>query len=96
MKKFQVTIRFETDEEFMNLVPRHREYVDGLIESGIIDHYVVTLETQQAWITFSADSKSEVEEHLAKSPIYKYWSYEISELFVVDGQLYRLPALQLN
>ena len=96
MKKFQVTIHFEMDDEFMSLVPQHREYVNGLIENGIIDHYVVTMESQKAWITFSADTKEEVEEYLTKSPIYKYWTFVIEELFVVDGQHYRLPAVQLN
>ncbi|PWT96396.1 MAG: hypothetical protein C5B52_15855, partial [Bacteroidetes bacterium] len=68
------------DDEFMGLVPQHREYVNGLIENGVIDHYVVTMESQKAWITFSADTKKEVEGYLAKSPIYKYWTYEIEEL----------------
>ena len=31
-----------------------------------------------------------------KSPLYKYWTYNIEELFVYDSQQYRLPKLQLN
>ena len=37
-----------------------------------------------------------VKEYLKKSPLYKYWTFEIDELFVYDGQTYRLPALQMN
>jgi muconolactone delta-isomerase len=96
MKKFQVTIHFEMNEELMSLVPQHREYINELIENGTIDHYVVTMESQKAWITFSAEDKQQVEELLSKSPIFKFWTYEIEELFVVDGQHYRLPAVQLN
>lgn len=96
MKKFQVTISFEMDEEFMALIPNHREYVNNLIESGVIDHYVVTMESQKVWITFSAANKEEVEKYLSESPLYKFWTYTIEELFVVDGQHYRLPAVQLN
>jgi hypothetical protein len=96
MKKFQVTIRFYTDAEFPSLLPSHRVYVNSLIEKGIIDHYVVTLESQRAWITFTADSKAQVDQYLSKSPIYRYWDYEIEELLVIDGQHYRLPAVQMN
>ena len=96
MKKYQVSIHFEMDEDFMKAVPEHREIINQLIEDGIIDHYVVTMESQKSWITFSASSKTEVEDHLKKSPLFPWWTYEIEELFVVDGHQYRLPALQFN
>jgi hypothetical protein len=96
MRKFQVTIQFHMDDEFMSLVPSHRVYINHLIEKGVIDQYLVTMETQRSWITFSAVDKEEVDEYLAKSPLFKYWTYEIDELFVIDGQHYRLPAVQLN
>ena len=96
MKKFQATIQFEMDDEFMSIVPVHRQYINTLIEKGVIDQYVVSMESQQVWITFTADSKSQVEEYLSKSPIHRYWTYDIDELFVFDGQHYRLPSLQFN
>ena len=97
MKKFQVTIQFEMDDEFMSLVPSHRVYINSLIEKGTIDQYLVSMETQRVWITFTARDKADVEQRLKKSPISKYWtSIEVDELFVVDGQHYRLPALQMN
>ena len=96
MRKFQVTILFDMNDEFAALVPSHRTYVNRLIEQGVIDHYVVTMETQRVWITFSAEDKAAVEKYLSKSPLYKFWTYEIDELFVVDGLHYRLPVVQLN
>lgn len=84
------------DDNFMPLIPKHREYVNTLIESGIIDHYVVTMESQHVWITISAKNKREVKKILNGSPIHNYWTVTIEELVVVDGQLYRLPAVQLN
>jgi hypothetical protein len=97
MKKFQVTIQFEMDDEFMSLIPSHRVYINSLIEKGTIDQYIVSMETQRVWITFTAVDKKDVDQRLRKSPIYKYWNnIEIDELFVVDGQHYRLPALQMN
>jgi len=96
MRKFQVTIKFEMDDDFMALVPSHRTYVNHLINKGIIDYYVVSMETQRTWITFTADDKKEVEGYLLKSPLLRYWDYEIDELFVVDGNQYRLPGVELN
>jgi len=96
MRKFQVTIKFEMDDDFMALVPSHRTYVNHLINKGIIDYYVVSMETQRTWITFTAEDKKEVEGYLLKSPLLKYWDYEIDELFVVDGNQYRLPGVELN
>jgi hypothetical protein len=94
--KFQVTIHFEMDEDFMTLVPPHRTYVNYLINKGVIDSYSVSLESQRSWIVLGAASKEEVYRLLEKSPLYRYWTIEIDELFVVDGQGYRLPALQPN
>jgi hypothetical protein len=96
MKKFQAIIKFTMDEQFMSFVPPHRTYINYLMNKGIIDSYAVAMESQTCWITMNAESKAEADKCLAKSPLYKYWTYEIEELFVYDSQHLRLPALQLN
>ncbi|MBC7886369.1 MAG: hypothetical protein H7Z13_00660 [Ferruginibacter sp.] len=94
--KYQVTIHFEMDDEFMSLVPAHRAYINDLVDTGTIDYYSVSMETQRCWMIINATNKKEVEDFLAKTPLRKYWTIEIDELFVYDSQTYRLPALQLN
>lgn len=96
LNKYQVTVHFEMDDDFMSFVPPHRVYINSLIEKNVIDYYTVSMESQRSWMVFNAASKEEVEHHLSKSPLYKYWTVEIDELFVYDGQSYRLPAVQLN
>ena len=96
MNKFQVTILFYMDNEFMHLVPLHRLYINGLIEQGTIDNYAVSMETQRTWMIINAADKKEVEALLLKSPLYDYWTVEIDSLYVYDSQAYRLPALQYN
>ena len=96
INKYQVTVHFEMDDEFMGFVPAHRLYVNSLIEKNIIDYYTVSMESQRSWIVINALNKKEVEHYLSKSPLFKYWTFEIDELFVYDGQSYRFPALQLN
>jgi len=76
-----VSIQFEMNDEFAALVPPHRTYI---------------METQRVWITFSAEDKESVVKYLSKSPLFKFWTYEIDELFMVDGLHYRLPVVQLN
>ena len=96
MKKYQASISFDMDEEFMTLVPPHRTYINYLFNKGVIETYSVSMESQQSWITINADTKTEVEDILQKSPLFKYWSFEVVELFVYDSQSNRLPAVQLN
>jgi len=96
MKKYQAIISFDMDEEFMTLVPSHRTYINHLLTKGVIETYTVSMETQQSWIVVNANTKLDVEEVLKASPLYKYWSMEIVELFVFDSQSNRLPAVQLN
>jgi hypothetical protein len=96
MKKFHVTIDFEWQESYQDLVEAHRKIINELIEHGVIDHYVVTFETNKIWITINAEDKASVDEYLSQSPLFNYWIYEIDELFISDGVHYRLPAVQLN
>ena len=96
MKKYQAIITFDMDEEFMTLVPPHRTYINYLLNKGIIDSYAVSMEVQNSWITINANDKKQVIDYLDKSPLSKYWDYEIVELFVYDSQSTRLPAVQLN
>ncbi len=96
INKYQVTLSFELDDEFMGFVPAHRLYINSLIEKNIIDVYTVSMESQRAWVIINARNKKQVEKYLAKSPLFRYWTIEIDELFLYDGQSYRLPAVQLN
>jgi muconolactone delta-isomerase len=96
LNKFLVTINFFMDEEFMTLVPSHRTYINFLINKGVIDSYAVSMESYRSWIMMTAETKDEIRDYLKKSPLFKYWTFEIDELFMYDGQTYRLPALQMN
>lgn len=95
-KTFLVTIKFKLSDDFMSHVPRHRTYINMLINTNVIESYAVSMETHRSWIIINAQTKNEVEQILMKSTLYKFWTYEIDELFVFDSQNFRLPKLQLN
>lgn len=96
MKKYQTTIYFRMDDEFMSFVPVHRMYINSLINKNIIEYYSVSMESNRCWMVINAESKEDVEALLKKTPLYKYWQIEIDELFVYDAQTNRLPEFQLN
>ena len=96
MAKYLATIQFDMSEEFMALVPSHRTYINLLINKAVVDHYAVSIESRRSWITLNAEDKKEVEQILRKSPLFPFWTYEIDELFVLDGQHYRLPEVNPN
>lgn len=96
MSMFQVTIKFELNDEFMKLIPEHRAYVNSLIEKNNIEYYTVSMESQKVWILMLAESKLEVRDLLSKSPLFDFWEIEIDELMVYDGKNLRLPDVVLN
>lgn len=96
MKKFQAIIHFEMDDEFMSFVPPHRTYINYLINKNIVDSYAVSMESQTVWVTINAESKQQVDEYISRSPLNKYWTFTVEELFVYDGRLFRLPTVELN
>ncbi|MBK8312453.1 MAG: hypothetical protein IPL04_17655 [Chitinophagaceae bacterium] len=49
------------NDDFMDLVPPHRTYINFLINKGTIEHYAVSMETQRSWITLIAENKAAVE-----------------------------------
>lgn len=83
-------------DDFLDLIPSHRTYINHLINKDVIEQYAVSMESQKVWITLNAENKAAIETILQKSPIYKFWTLEIDELFVIDGHHYRLPAVQPN
>jgi hypothetical protein len=95
-RKYQVTIHFEMDDLFMQKVPTHRLYINSLIERGIVEYYAVSLETKRCWMIVNAFSTQEVTLLLEQSPLYRYWTIDIAELYVYDAWSDRLPALQMN
>ena len=96
MKTFQVSIKFSLPDNFMDYVPEHRTYINTLINTNVIESYAVSMETHRSWIIINAESKEEVRKIIMKSSLYKFWTFEIDELFVYDGQTFRLPKLELN
>ena len=96
MYKYQVSVFFSVDEEFMNLVPQHRIVINDLILKGVIDCYAISAEVGRGWITMNGKDKTDIRTQLERSPLYKYFELEIDQLMVYDSQMYRFPKMVLN
>lgn len=84
------------DEEFFALIPQHRKLVNDLIERGLVNSYTVNEDRTKIWMLFNASEESEVKAHLKKLPIFPVVKTEIFKLFIADGEIFRLPKVNLN
>lgn len=97
MKKYQIIINFKKGWEFDEMMCIHRNYINFLINSDVVDVYALVMETNQILIILNARDKSEANTYIMKSPLYRYFlPYSVDEISVYDGQALRFPALQLN
>lgn len=96
MNKYQVTVQFTIDGDFMSHIPAHRAYINTLITKGVIDQYAISAERGFGWITMNAKNKKEIISYLEKTPLYGYFKLEIDDLMVFDGRALRFPAMVLN
>lgn len=84
------------DEEFFNLIPAHRMLINEMIENGLIQHYTINAARTKGWILFNCSNKNEVILALEKMPIFDFIKFKIHGVMITDGELYRLPKLNLN
>jgi hypothetical protein len=98
MKKYMVQIYLPDylGDDFFNTIPKHKEFVNLLIEKGQIVNYSINLERTKGWIEMNAKSVDEVKNLISRFPIKKYIRYDINEIMIFDGEAYRLPKLVLN
>jgi len=98
MENFMVEINLPEiqDEQFFNLIPAHRMMINTMIEKGIIQQYTINAERTKGWILFNCKNKDEVLIALQKMPIFKLVKFKIHKIMIADGELYRLPKMNLN
>lgn len=84
------------DEHFFNLIPAHRMLINDLIENGIIQQYIINAARTKGWILFNCSNKAEVLSNLQKMPIFSLIKFKIHDIMIADGELYRLPKMNLN
>lgn len=83
-------------EDFYEIIPKHREYINVLIDKGHIVNYSINAERTRGWIEMNAKSVDEVKNLIHRFPIKKFIRYDINEIMIFDGEAYRLPKMVMN
>lgn len=99
MGLYVVTLRLPDsfDEEFVALIPRHRAFINNLIEENIILSYAISADRSRGWVTMHGATSEAVRGVVEQFPLYHFLQHiEIDELFVFDSVASRLPKISLN
>jgi hypothetical protein len=83
-------------EEFVSLIPAQREYVNRLMEEGMLTSHSLAYDRSQLWVTMRAHSEKEVVERVAKFPLIRWMEVEIRQLMFRDTGAPSLPLVSLN
>ena len=79
MNKYQVSVFFSVDEEFMNLVPKHRGVISDMILKGVIDSYAISAEVGRGWITMNGKANGD-ERNLIPSSSFALLAFSLTKL----------------
>ncbi len=99
MPTFVVTLRLPEsfDEEFIALIPRHRDFINRLLAEHVIEAYAISADRSRGWVTINGDDAAAVRAVIEQFPLYQYLGQiEIDELFIFDSAAARFPHISLN
>jgi hypothetical protein len=99
MPTFVVSLRLPDsfDEDFIALIPRHRDFINRLLADHVIEAYAISADRSRGWVTMNGESAAAVRAVVEQFPLYQYLRHiEIDELFIFDSAAARFPRISLN
>ncbi len=85
------------DDDFIALIPRHRDFINRLLNEKIIETYAINSARNRGWVTINGDDKAAVQAVVEQFPLYHFMhGVEIDELFIFDTVASRFPHISLN
>ena len=85
------------DDDFIALIPRHREFINRLLNEKIIETYAISSDRSRGWVTINGDDEAAVRAVVEQFPLYHFMhGVEIDELFIFDTLASRFPHISLN
>ena len=98
MEMFMVEVEFPyyKDEEFMALVPRQREQIGTLLNTGVLSSFSLNMERTRAWIVMPAHNEEAAMSVLEQFSLYKFMNLDIQPLLAFDRAAFSLPPLVMN
>ena len=99
MPTFVVSLRLPDafNEEFIAFIPRHRDFINRLLNEKIVEVYAISSDRSRGWVTINGDDLATVQAVVEQFPLYRFMhGVEIDELFIFDSTASRFPAINLN
>jgi hypothetical protein len=85
------------DDDFIALIPRHRDFINRLLNEKIVETYAISSDRSRGWVTMNGDDEAAVRAVVEQFPLYHYMhGVEIDELFIFDTVASRFPHISLN
>lgn len=86
----------EFTEEFFELVPAQREYIDKCMANGLIRSYSLAADRSKLWVVFTTATEAEMMRTLKRFPIIKWINYKVYPLMFHNSMELMMPAISLN
>ena len=86
----------EFTEEFFELVPAQREYIDKCMSKGSIRSYSLSSDRSKLWVIFTTKDEGEMIRTLKRFPIIKWINYKAYPLMFHNSMEMMIPAISLN
>ena len=86
----------EMTEEFVDLIPSQREYIDSCMAKGSIRSYALSADRSKVWIVFNTQTEMEMRRILNRFPIIKMVRTKSFPLMFHNSMELMLPAISLN
>ncbi|HEX8330018.1 MAG TPA: hypothetical protein VF629_20950 [Hymenobacter sp.] len=99
MPTFVVTLSLPDtyDEEFIALIPRHRDFINRLLNEKVVEVYAISSDRSRGWVTMNGDDAAAVQAVVEQFPLYHFFKgVEIDELFIFDSTASRFPLISIN
>jgi hypothetical protein len=98
MEMFMVEIEFPyyKDDEFMSLIPRQREQIGRLLQTGVLTSFSLNADRTKAWVVMAAQNEEAALSVLEQFPLYKYITFDLQSLIAFDRGAFSLPPLVMN
>jgi len=91
-----ITMPDQKDSEFLSLIPRERQHIDGLMERNVVLTYTLSADRTRLWTTINAESLDSAHEIVNEFPLRKFMAVEIFELTFHNTAAIRMPTLSMN
>jgi len=98
MEMFMVEIEFPyyKDEEFIALIPRQRDQIGTLLQTGVLTSFSLNMERTKAWIVMAAQNEEAAMSVIEQLALYKFITFELQSLIAFDRAAFSLPPLVMN